>query len=268
MLYKSVAFFLGWFVTIAAAEAHFVWLDAKPAGDGRLQAEVYFGEQPEPGEPHLIGKVAHTKVWRRDAAGQTRELKIARPADAEAAMLTGECPAAAPASFEADCDYGIFDRGQAPVLLHYYAKHLAGDWQQGGEGLARSPRLALDIVPAMEDGKLALRVLFHGQPAVDSAVVVVDPAGSEHELTSDPQGRVALAATGGRFAVRANHLEPKRSGQRDGNHYEQTWHYATLTLDVPPAAAAKRSASAAELLRRAAPPARFGTRAFPAFQPT
>ena len=44
------------------AEAHFIWLDQKAGDDGKARVLVYFGEAAEPGEKHLIGKIAHTKA--------------------------------------------------------------------------------------------------------------------------------------------------------------------------------------------------------------
>ena len=209
--------------------------------------------------------MAHTKVWLRDAAGHASDLKIAPPADEKSALLAAACAPTSPASLEAHCDYGIFSRGAAPVLLQYYAKHLAGDWSKAGPQLAQSPRLALDIVPKIDNAQLALRVLYQGQGVAGSEVVVIDPAGKEYELKSDAEGRVCLPAVAGRYAIRANHVEPKRSGDRDGKHYEQTSHYATLTLDLPAGAAAETTDTAADLLRRARAARSVWDDSFPGF---
>lgn len=217
---------------VSAANAHFIWIELKPAGDAQ-QARVYFGEEPAPGESHLIGKVAHTKLWLRTAGGEPRELKAAAGQGAEEAVLSAGCPSSDAASLEATCDYGIYERGPTGLLLQYYAKHLAGGWAGQADKLARASRLKLDIVPQQAGAELKLQVLYNGQPAAGGEVVVVDPAGEAHEFKADKEGRiVAQTPAGGRYAVRAAHIEPTASGERGGKKYSQIWHYCTLTLDV------------------------------------
>jgi hypothetical protein len=139
---------------------------------------------------------------------------------------------------------------------------LAGDWALHPDKLARSPRLALDIVPHVAGGKLTLEVLYQAKPSCASEVVVVDPSGEQHDLKTDDHGRVALgAAGGGRYAVRAAHIETDKSGERGGKKFAQTWHYCTLVVDVRPAAAANvrpaavahdaKDLTAAQALKRA-----------------
>lgn len=229
-----------------AAWAHFIWIELKPSGDAQ-QACIYFGEEPAPGESHLIGKVAHTRLWLRTAAGEPSELKAAGSKGAEDAVLSAACPASKAASLEATCDYGIYERGPTGLLLQYYAKHLNGDWAKNASKLARAERLKLDIVPEQAGDELQLQVLYNGQPAAGGEVVVVDPAGETHEFKADKQGRVvAKTPAAGRYAVRAAHIEPTASGERNGKKFAQTWHYCTLTLDVPAAANAAANTTAAE----------------------
>ncbi|REK10533.1 MAG: DUF3386 family protein [Planctomycetota bacterium] len=234
----------------SAARAHFIWLDVRPAADGGSQAALYFSEAPEPGEPHLIGKAAATKVWLRGADGDVQEVKLAAPAD-ESAALVAECPGKSPASLEGSWDYGVYQRGPGTgVMLQYYAKRLHGDWA-AHESLARAKKLKLDLVPALSGDKLAVQVLLDGKPAgVD--VVFVDPEGEQHQLETNDEGRAELDALPGRWAIRAGHVDPEKSGERDGKKYNQTWHYATLVLDVPPASAsAEPELSAIDALKRA-----------------
>jgi len=234
----------------ASAEAHFVWIDLAPAAGGQPQARLYFGEQPEPGEPHLVGKIAHTKAWSRTAQGESVELKVGTP-ESESGVLPLVGTATAPASLEAICDYGVYQRGPAGLLLQYYAKRLSGDWAQSGK-LARAERLPLDIVPAVADGKLNLEVLYQGKASAASEVIVINPAGKESELKTDAEGKVAVKVSeSGRYAVRAAHLETDKSGTRGDKKYAQTWHYCTLLVDVAGDPASADSASATDMLKRA-----------------
>jgi hypothetical protein len=190
-----------------------------------------------PGEPHLIGKVAQSKAWIRTVDGTT-ELKLAPDANKEHAALVDTCPKQSAASLEAVCDYGVYSRGPAGVLLNYYAKRLAGDWSKHADKLARAERLALDIVPSLAGDKLNVLVLYQGKPS-EGELVVVDPAGDDHELKTDAEGRGSITLKSeGRYALRAAHIEPNSAGTRDGKKYAQTWHYATLVLDVRPASPA------------------------------
>jgi uncharacterized protein DUF3386 len=220
-----------------------VWLDLKESPDGQPQAQLYLSELPEPGEPHLIAKVAQSKAWIRGLKDST-ELKFAPAADRDLAALVVACPKQSAASLEAICDYGVYSRGPAGVLLNYYAKRLIGDWTSHADKLARAERLALDIVPSVDGDELGLVVLYNGKPVADAELVIVDPAGESHDAKTDSQGRGTIKATAvGRYAIRSGHVEADRSGARDGKKYAQTWHYCTLTLDLK--ASDKTSAAAA-----------------------
>ncbi len=214
------------------AWAHFVWLDLKPAEGGKSQARLYFSEEPEPGEPELIGKAKAMKVWLRKADGSLHDLELK---NADEAALVADCDASA-SSLEGSWDYGVYSHGPKGMLLQYYAKGLGNDWHQHPE-LARSEKLKLDIVPELKDGKLAVVVLYNGKPVAGGDVQFVDPAGEHTDLTTDDQGRVEIKVTGGQWAVQANVIEAENGGQRDGKKYQQTWHYATATLGMPGKAA-------------------------------
>ena len=86
----------------ASARAHFVWVDLKQSADGQPQAQLYLSELPEPGEPHLIAKVAQSKAWIRGLEGAT-ELKFAPAADKDLAALVAACPKQSAGSLEAIC---------------------------------------------------------------------------------------------------------------------------------------------------------------------
>lgn len=216
----------------APARAHFVWVDLKESADGQPQAQLYLSELPEPGEPHLIAKVAQSKAWIRNLEGSS-ELKFAPAADKDLAALVVACPKQSASSLEVICDYGVYSRGPAGVLLNYYAKRLSGDWAKHGDKLARAERLTLDIVPNVDGDELSLLVLYSGKPVADAELVVVDPAGELHDLKTDSQGRGTIKTTAaGRYAIRSGHIEADRSGTREGKKYSQTWHYCTLTLDM------------------------------------
>ncbi len=216
--------------TSAQAQAHFLWLDLRSGDADKSQARLYFSEEPAPGEPHLIAKAAKTKVWLRGADGKLTPVSLAA-AEGDEAALVAACNAAG-ASLEGHWDYGVFTHGPAPTLLNYYAKALGSDWTDSA-ATARAEKLKLDIVPALEGKKLAVQVLFDGQPVGDAEVQFVDPAGEHHDLKTDAEGKVSITAKPGAWAVRSAKIEADKSGERDGKKFDNTSHHATLTLDVP-----------------------------------
>jgi uncharacterized GH25 family protein len=232
---------------VSTAQAHFIWLDVKPGSDNAPQAQLYFGEQPGPGEPHLIGKVAHTKAWVRSADGEPKNLGLVKPEEKDAAALTAACPQQGATSVEAVCDYGVYSHGGPGFLLQYYAKHLNGDWTNADAKLARAEKLLLDVVPAVSKDGIAFNVLYQGKPAVDKEVIVIDPSEKQHDLKTDSTGKATFdSIEPGRYAVRAAYIEDGKGGERDGKKYSQTWHYTTLTFDVPGTPKAKTAAKAAD----------------------
>ncbi len=181
----------------------------------------------------MISKAAAAKVWLRKADGSTQAVKLTSAGESDPALVA-DCPTmAASSSLEGTWDYGVFQHGPpGGMLLQYYAKGLPAGWNEHPE-LARSKAAALDVVPSLAGGKLAVLVLYDGKPAADSEVVFIDPTGEHCDLKTDGKGRAQVDARAGRWAVRANYLEPNRSGERDGKKYAQAGHYSTVTLNVP-----------------------------------
>jgi hypothetical protein len=248
-------------LAVSVAEAHFVWLDTGADQAGAPQARVYFGEAPEPGEPHLIGKIAKTVLWVRDNDGRSERLKLDKSSDEKLAAYVASLPTHAAASLEATCDYGVYERGPVGVLLQYYAKHLVGNWSAQVQSWGRAEKLTLDIVPTLDAERLTLAVFYQGKPDAHRDILLLGPDGKHQELKTNEQGRASLEKTApGRYALRAGHIETDASGDRDGKKFGQTWHYVTLTFEVPAATAAStstsstataESAGAGEMLERA-----------------
>jgi len=254
-------------LTGARARGHAIWLDLKSTA-AEPQARIFFGEEPAPGAPHLLAKVAHTRLDARDGQGATHALKLKAPAEG---VLAADCSVRGPFVLEAFCDYGYYPRGG--FLLQYYAKHLSADWAACAQQLARSEQLALDLVPRITGDQLSVQLLFRGKPAADSEIVIIDPAGEHHQIRGDGEGRVSLTAKeAGRYAIQGTYIEPTPDGQRDGKKFAKTWHTCTLTLDhavvdASPSAKAESRASdpdAVAALKRARD-GRSIWRAFPGF---
>lgn len=216
----------------STAQAHFLWVDLAPTATGR-QICVSFAEAPGPGEAHLVDRIASTKAWIRQPAGESQPLDLKSSVDeanGEGQWISAvELPPTA--SIEAQCQYGVFERGETALLLTYFAKHLQAPAAEEIATLARAERLALDIVPQMTDGKWSATVLWQGEPVSEAEVVATDAHDETYELKTDEQGRVQLPSElGQRFSIRARHIEPERSGELDGKSYSQAWTICTATV--------------------------------------
>jgi Protein of unknown function (DUF3386) len=217
------------FVALAIARpaaAHFVWVDIVD-DNGTPTARVMFGEEAEPGEAHLLAKIAQTKAWARMADGSLVDLKLTTPAtEDQPAFLAARLPAGAVA-VEAACDYGVYTRAPGGVRLQYYAKCLAPGTTQS----AASKELKMEILPGRQDGKLDVTFLFDGKPDPTAELIEVGDGAQAGEIKLDANARAAIKPRkSGRLALRAKHAAGGESGEIGGQPYGQTWYYATLVL--------------------------------------
>jgi hypothetical protein len=232
----------------APAEAHFVWVSVESGSGGRPEARVWFSEEPSPGAPHLVSKIAHTQLRRVDGA-ETSAVELSPVTADGAGELVGSLPSAENSiRLEAVCDYGTFSRGGPPILLQYYAKALRPRTSAHLAAIARSENLPLDVVPELTADGLRFTVLWQGKPAGQAEVVVLDLEGEDETLTTDDQGHALHRNPGrGLIAARVGRVEEDRSGERSGKRYQSVRHYATVTLRLPAdakAAAAPEPAAA------------------------
>jgi hypothetical protein len=251
-----------------AARGHLVWMDVVQEGAAR-QVEVYFSETADPGEPHLIEKIAATKVSvHTDSSTPAPTISLKPERDELSGKLIGPAPHAKNYCLEAICDYGIVAKGGQPFLLQYYAQHIHGDPKQSLPqvgGSARAP-LAIQVNPTAAG--FAGTVVWNGMPLANAEVLVHFPEGDTIERRTDDRGQIDVATkTKGQFALRTRHVEPGKSGQREGKKYAEIRHYATLTLaltaDTSNGTAGARPTAAA--LLRSAREARAVWGNFPGF---
>jgi hypothetical protein len=255
----------------ACAEAHFVWLAIEKASDGSPVARVWFSELAEPDSAELLDRIARVEVWAVRGHQPPQKLSLNKLVEGEGGCWTAPLPADTTGLAATLC-YGVVSRGSGPMLLHYHARYL--DAAEAAKAAA-SDRLTLQIVPRPATDGWDLQVLYQGQPAAGSEVVIFDPAGNETKKQTDAQGRVHLPRAGkaGLYSIRAR-WALEASGEHDGKPYQQVVHYATLALrdgDAPAAANASAVSAAAPsteavALLRAARAARAEWRDFPGFE--
>lgn len=250
------------------AAAHFVWVCLEPADAQEKAVHVYFSEEPEAGGAHLVDKIAHTEVWLRSDGAEGARLKLEKKvdADSEQGELTAPVECQVPCRIEAMCDYGVFSRGGKPFHLLYYAKHVHADNMDELARAGASDQLALDIVPENSSEGLVFEVRYNGRPLGEAPLHLIGPDGDVTEQKTDADGRfVWTSVKPGPYAVRTSHVEEGRGGTTDGDAFEDTRHYATLTFQATTSAGTAASDPQATRLLSDARASRAVWEDFPGF---
>lgn len=214
----------------STAQAHFLWLVAKPA-KRPTQAHLYFAETAAPDDPALLSRVRDPQIVLLDKQGKATELKAAKGKDSLVAKLPGSMKQ--PAALLLSHRYGVISRGKSTFLLNYYAKYyLAGPKQW--KAVDSSKRLALDITPYWSSGELKLAVRWKQKPVAKAQVIIEGPG-----IPDVIEGETKLDGTfatrlkkPGLFSIRVRHIEMK-AGALDGKKYDSSRHYSTLALRIP-----------------------------------
>ncbi len=211
----------------SSARAHFLWIapDSSPK-DGRVH--VYFSESPEPDDPELLGKLKGLKLQQVSAGEKPQTLDLTRGDDSLLATPVG----AGAQSFSLDHTYGLLDRNGEVFLLVYHGRMYPANSKNQWTPPTSEQRLPLELVPSFADGRLAVRVLWQGQPLA-GAELRATPAGAEPvDGKSDALGQYSVAASRpGRYALRAKYVE-KKSGEQEGKKYATVRHYSTLVVTI------------------------------------
>ena len=226
---------------VSTAQAHFLWLVAKPAKQPS-QAHLYFSEAAAPDNPALLSRVRDPQIKLIGKDGKAIKLTAAKGKDSIVAKLPGSVKR--PAAVILSHRYGVISRGKSTFVLNYYAKHyLAGPKQW--KAVDSSKQLALDITPAWSKGKLQLAVRWHGKPAAKAEVVIEGPGieGAIEGATKADGSFATKLKQGGLFSIRVRHIE-KKTGTLDGKKFDASRHYTTLALRIPGRGKRPKSASA------------------------
>lgn len=211
---------------VSTAQAHFLWvLGADQSKD--KQVHLYFSESAAPDNPELLDKVKTAALWQvKD--GKAVELKSSRGEDSIVAQPLSTDGAQ---SYGVTQAYGVMTRGDKPYFLNYVGRSLTLKGDEEAKPLGDSVRLPLEVVPAVKGDQLTLTVLWQGMPAADSQILVEGP-GLEEKLegTTDAKGRwTGTVPSKGLFSIRARH-SVDQSGEFNGQRYDLTRYYSTLTL--------------------------------------
>jgi len=227
----------------SASHAHFLWIVVDSEKGGKQVAKLYFAEEPEPGETHLVGKVAHARLRALTPEG-SKKLKAKEVTTDDGGWLAAPLKSGNPRVVTASCRYGVYMN----FLLNYSAKHVTA----GAKDVA-TDELDLQMVAKPVDEGLQLQTLWQGEPVAGAELTVTDSDGKNRKLTADDDGKVMFSPNGaGRIGVLASHVEPEKSGEFKGKQYKETRYYTTLTVDVKGEASSDQAdISASEVLASA-----------------
>lgn len=209
--------------TSSVSQAHFVWV----VQDGE-KVHLHFSESAESPEPELLKNVAAARVWAvvTDDRGGSELTEV--PLTLTKESLSGAFDPDASAVLVSH-EYGVVSQGDATFLLKYVAKQhvsvLPGKWS----AINDTEHLPLEITPAWQGNKLALKVTFQGKPAAQMEVKAAG-CGIDETLTTDEGGTVYCSPkSDGVLSVRTKQVDPV-SGELNGEKYDSIRTYSTLTL--------------------------------------
>jgi uncharacterized GH25 family protein/N-acetylneuraminic acid mutarotase len=203
--------------------AHFVFI--VPQKDG-TSVKVVFSEDLEPDEGVDIEKIAGLKLNALHDGGKQApvECKIGEH------CLVGEPGLADPRVVFGSLDYGVLRRGDAkPFLLKYHPKAVLPGADETSATLGENA--PLELVPVLADTSVTFKLLAAGKPVPEAEVTVLKPDGEKEKVQTDKDGRTRAFTESGRYVARARHDEI-RSGEHDGQKYDEVRHYATLVVDL------------------------------------
>jgi hypothetical protein len=229
----------GWLNALSPAHAHFLWVVVPADDKDSSQAEMYFSESAEPGEAHLIDRLAPARLWRVAADGKGLEIKSAQDVRGEVAARVARLDGERPAAVEARWQYGVRSRGQQSFLLEYYARHVV-DAGRVEKTVFRDDRLALELRPTITEWEIVLVALWKGRPAAGCEIIAYDGEGDEHAGKTDAEGRFRTKRKKpGLHSLRVLLVENDRRGELGGKKYDSVRHYSTLTFRLPAADSGK-----------------------------
>ena len=213
------------------ADAHFIWVYAE---EGKVK--VVFGEGLEPDQAQFLSGLSSMQAFGREG-DSPKALRFEKQVDGDEGWF--EIAANDAGSWvEVACAYGVFGRGEQTMFLDYSAKYVALSTPEATREMDKaSDKLALDIVPKWDHGKLVLVAYFQGKP-IEGVEIQLESVETESSTqVTNQAGEVALQ-TAARYVIRAKHTVPE-AGEVDGEKFSERRFYCTLVLDV----AAPRDAS-------------------------
>jgi len=214
-----------------AAQAHYLWITVTNK-DGARTADLVFEEWVMPGDGfYLDSVVSRSETWLRTAEnGKPTSFDLKETKSGKKRWMTAKGPAKPPYALETYVKWGVYRYGKTDTLLHYYAKHVAGNHKNVlGPG-----KLAFDISHKQEGKKVHLTVNWQGKPLPKSKIYI---RGSKttRSLTTDENGTATLElARPALYTFRTKKIISGEAGEFDGKKYTAVHHNSTLTVHLAP----------------------------------
>lgn len=213
--------------TASQAQAHFLFIRIVAPTDGKRNAEVYFSDRADAGDPEFIEKIAHTRLWVQPAPGKFQVLDVKKGEDRLQAALPGK----GSLMVIGECRYGVLPR-KTPFLLRHFPKSMAGTAAELNQ-LRPFEKAPLEILARIEKDGLHLTVVHNGKPLPNAPINTLALDLSGEKLQADAKGEFHLKLPRpGYYTVYTSRFS-KEAGKLGDQKYEEIRDFATLSFPWP-----------------------------------
>ena len=214
------------------ADAHNLFVMVEHRSDGPDSIDVIFEHSPYPGEGGYNKPVLDRgNTWiQRLNEEEVVSLRLKEVTRLGKKFLQAETTTESPRSVVHSCKWGVY-KGR---LDYFYGKYLDASSVKEFSRLARTPKLPLDVSPAIESGDVKITVSFKDKPLAKAAVWVWTPDGRESKLTTDADGTISLKnLVPGVYSFAAVHILEDPAGEFEGESYKGVMHGTTCSFRWP-----------------------------------
>ena len=203
----------------APARAHFLWMLAEPDGDGDgVVVRAFLSEPPVPDLPSFMKSIEAARY-----SADSRPLQVDRGEE----TFIVRCPSPVPDAIDGVCPLGLMNRDGTTFRLFYTARVQFGPIPAEQTELEDNLRIRL----LESDGEDSIvQVTFDGKPAAGAIVKAYLEDGDDLELRADAEGRLDNPGLGGPCLGLLAKWADGTPGELEGEAFDETRHYATLTL--------------------------------------
>lgn len=226
---KRICLLVTLIVTLAATQvhAHFLFIRIVSSGEGKRNAEVYFSDRADAGDPEFIDKITQTRLWLQATAGDFKPLVVKKGED----RLHAAVPDKGSVMVVGDCVYGVLAR-KTPFLLRHFPKTITGEPADLNR-LAPYGKVPLEIFAKVEADGVRLTVMHNGKPLPKAPINTLAEDLSGEKLEADAKGEFFFKLPrAGYYTVYSSHFS-KQAGQLGEQKYEEIRDFATLSFPWP-----------------------------------
>jgi hypothetical protein len=215
---------------MAGAHNLFVMVEHQSAGPDSI--DVIFEHSPYPGKgtynKPLLDR-GNTWIQRLNEEKEI-SLSLKEVTRLGKKFLQTETNTESPRAVVHSCKWGVY-KGR---LDYFYGKYLDVSSVEQLSHLARTPKLPLDISPAIESGEVTITVLFQDKPLVKTVVWIWTPDGKERKQTTDAAGTITLRnLVPGTYSFATIHVLENPAGEFEGEPYKGVMHGTTCSFRWP-----------------------------------